>query len=138
MKFSRKKEEKKTEQEKVDARREEVLAAGRKFKYPLQWTKYRVVVNTILISFVVIGIIFVAGWLALYRFNMTDDMLFRITKILPVPVANVDGKNVRFSDYLMFYRLLVFPDHRGNLICGLYSSIDVVDSHHRHKPRLRA
>lgn len=128
MKFSRKKEEKKTEQEKVDARREEVLAAGRKFKYPLQWTKYRVVVNTILISFVVIGIIFVAGWLALYRFNMTDDMLFRITKILPVPVANVDGKNVRFSDYLMFYRSSILSIERQSGQVDNQSSLETLRS----------
>ena len=98
------KKEKKTEQEKVDERREEVLATGRKFKYPLQWTKHRVVVSTVLIAIVAIAITITAGWLALYRFNMTDDMLFRITKILPVSVAKVDDERVRFSDYLMFYR----------------------------------
>ena len=107
---------------------EEVLAAGRKFKYPLQWTKYRVVVNTILISFVVIGIIFVAGWLALYRFNMTDDMLFRITKILPVPVANVDGKNVRFSDYLMFYRSSILSIERQSGQVDNQSSLETLRS----------
>ena len=98
------KKEKKTEQEKVDERRAEVLATGRKFKYPLQWTKHRVVVSTILIATVVMAVMVTGGWLALYQFNMTDDMLFRITKILPVAVASVDNENVRFSDYLMFYR----------------------------------
>lgn len=98
------KKEKKTEQEKVDERREEVLAQGRKFKYPLQWTKHRIVVSTVIIAFVVIAALVVSGWLALYRFNMTDDMLFRITKILPISVATVDGERVRFSDYLMLYR----------------------------------
>lgn len=112
MKLSRKKDEKKTEQEKVDERREEVLAAGRKFKYPLQWTKHRVVINTILISFIVFGILVTAGWLALYRFNMTDDMLFRLTKIVPVPVATVDNENVRFSDYLMLYRSSILSVER--------------------------
>ena len=53
---SAKKEAKKTEKQKVDERREEVLARGRKFKYPLQFTKHRVVVNTVLISLVVIAI----------------------------------------------------------------------------------
>ena len=96
--------DKKTEQEKVDERREEVLAQGRKFKYPLQWTKHRIVISTILIATVVIAIVITSGWLALYRFNMTDDMLFRITKILPISVATVDDEPVRFSDYLMFYR----------------------------------
>ena len=104
MKLLKGKDAKKTEQEKVEERREEVLAKGRKFKYPLQWTKHRVVVNTILIAIVVLGIIITSGWLALYKFNMTDEMLFRVTKIIPVSVAEVDGENVLFSDYLMFYR----------------------------------
>ena len=104
MTLLKKKAEKKTEQEKVDERREEVLARGRKFKYPLQWTKHRVVISTVLIAFVVLGIVVTSGWLALYRFNMTDDMLFRITKIIPAPVAKVDEESVRFSDYLMLYR----------------------------------
>ncbi|MBQ3263504.1 SurA N-terminal domain-containing protein [Candidatus Saccharibacteria bacterium] len=104
MKLQRKKDDKKTEQEKVEERREEVLARGRKFKYPLQWTKHRVVINTILIAVVTIAILVTSGWLALYQFGETGEMLFRITKILPVPVAQIDGENVLFSDYLMFYR----------------------------------
>ena len=100
----KKKEVKKTEQEKVEERREEVLAKGRKFKYPLQWTKHRVVVNTILISFIIVAIIFIGGWFALYRIGMTDDLLYRITKIIPAPVAEVESTNVPFSDYLMLYR----------------------------------
>ncbi|MDO4741943.1 MAG: SurA N-terminal domain-containing protein, partial [Candidatus Saccharibacteria bacterium] len=97
-------EPRKTEQERVEERREEVLATGRKFKYPLQWTRYRIVGNTILIAFVVIAILITSGWLALYEFGMTNEMLFRVTKIFPVPVAVIDAENVRFSDYLMFYR----------------------------------
>lgn len=104
MPILKKKTEKKTEQEKVEERREEVLAKGRKFKYPLQWTRHRIVINTILIAFVVIAMIALSGWLALYRFGMTDELLFRITKVLPLPVATVDSENTMFSDYLMLYR----------------------------------
>ena len=104
MKLLRKKEEKKTELEKVEERREEVLATGRKFKYPLQWTKHRVVVNTILVATAVVALLTVTGWFALYRMGMTDELLYRITQILPVSVAKVEGENVRFSDYLMLYR----------------------------------
>ena len=104
MKLHLKKEAKKTEQERVDERRAEVLAKGRKFKYPLQWTKYRVVVSTILIATIVVAIFIASGWLALYRFGMTDEFLYRITKFVPAPVASVDGETVNFSDYLMFYR----------------------------------
>ena len=104
MSIIKKKDSKKTEQEKVAERREEILAQGRKFKYPLQWTKHRIVINTILISVIVIALIIAGIWLALYRLNMTNDLLFRITKIVPLPVASVDAENVRFSDYLTFYR----------------------------------
>ena len=104
MKLFTKKDEKKTEKERVEERREEVLAAGRKFKYPLQWTRHRIVINTILIALVVIAMIIVGGYLALYRIGMTDEILFRATRVIPIPVATVDGEDVRFSDYLMFYR----------------------------------
>ena len=102
--FGRKKDDKKTDLEKVEERREEVLAQGRKFKYPLQYTKHRVVVNTILISVIIAAVLAVGGWLALYKFQMTDELLYRATTIVPVSVANVDGEKVRFSDYLMLYR----------------------------------
>lgn len=104
MKLLPKKEEKKTEKEKVEERREEVLAKGRKFKYPLQWTRHRIVINTILITLVVFAMIFIGGWLALYRIGMTNELFFNITKVVPLSVASVDGENVRFSDYLMLYR----------------------------------
>ena len=131
MKLIKRKDDKKTEQEKVEERREEVLAAGRKFKYPLQWTKHRVVVNTVLITIVVLGIIVTSGWLALYRFNMTDEMLFRVTKILPVPVAEVDGNNVLFSDYLMLYRSSIISIERQSSQNDSRGSLDDLRAQYR-------
>lgn len=125
------KKDKKTEQEKVDERREEVLATGRKFKYPLQWTKHRIVVSTILIALVVIAVLIAGGWLALYRFNMTDDMLFRITKILPVSVAVVDEEPVRFSDYLMFYRSSITSIERQSGQVDNEASIEALRTQYR-------
>lgn len=115
--FESKKTDNKTDLEKVEERREEVLSKGRKFKYPLQYTKHRIVVNTILISIVVAVFLAVGGWLALYRFQMTDEILYRMTTIVPVSVANVDGEQVRFSDYLMLYRSSIasIGQRSGNL-----------------------
>ncbi|MBR3248514.1 SurA N-terminal domain-containing protein [Candidatus Saccharibacteria bacterium] len=104
MALVKKKDTKKTEREKVDERRDEVLSKGRKFKYPLQWTRHRIVINTILITVIIVAMVVIGIWLALYRLNMTDELLFRITRIVPVPVATVDSENVLFSDYLMLYR----------------------------------
>ena len=104
MKIKQPKQKPKTEREKVEERREEVLAKGRKFKYPLQYTKHKLVINTILVAVVAVVAMVVAGWLALYQFQSTGEMMYRVTQVLPVPVAEVDGAKVRYSDYLMIYR----------------------------------
>ena len=98
------KTEAKTEKEKLDERREEVLARGRKFKYPLQYAKHKLVFNTIIIAFVAFVAIIVFGWAMLYKIQDTGDIIYRLTRVLPVSVANVSGEEVRFSDYLMIYR----------------------------------
>lgn len=104
MKIKQPKQKPKTEREKVEERREEVLAKGRKFKYPLQYTKHKLVINTILVAAVAVVAMVVAGWLALYQFQSTGEMMYRVTQVLPVPVAEVEGAKVRYSDYLMIYR----------------------------------
>lgn len=94
----------KTEREKVEERREEVLSRGRKFKYPLQYAKHKLVINTVIIAVVGVVLLVVAGWAALYKFQDTGDIMYRISLVVPVPVAKADGENVRFSDYLMMVR----------------------------------
>lgn len=131
MNLLKKKDSKKTEQEKVEERREEVLATGRKFKYPLQLTKHRIVVNTILIGAIVLAVLIVGGWFALYRLNMTDDILFRITKIFPAPVAHVDSSDVRFSDYLMLYRSSMTSLERQSTTQFEEGSIDEVRNEYK-------
>ena len=131
MSLLKKKDIVKTEQEKVDERREEVLAKGRKFKYPLQWTKHRIVINTILISVVMIALIITGLWLALYKLGMTDDLLFRVTKIVPVPVASVDSENALFSDYLMLYKSSMTSIERQSNNQFDQESLDSL--HHKYK-----
>ena len=100
----KKETEKKTEREKVEERREEVLARGKKFKYPLQFAKHRLVGVTIAIAVVAVGVMVAIGWGMLFRAQNTGDVIYRITRVLPVAVAEVDGEKVRYSDYLMIYR----------------------------------
>ena len=98
------KQKPKTEREKVEERREEVLAQGRKFKYPMQYAKHKLIINTIVVAVVALILMVVAGWAMLYKVQDTGDMIYRVTQVVPVPVAKVDGANVRYSDYLMIYR----------------------------------
>lgn len=100
---------KKTEKEKIEERREEVLSQGRKFKYPLQYAKHKVVLWTVIIATLALAVMAGIGYLALYKFQNTGDMLYRLTKIIPAPVATIDGAKVRYSDYLMIYKSSIKP-----------------------------
>lgn len=84
--------------------REQVLAGGRKFKYPIQYQRHKLVVNTIIIAVSALILLVGIGWYSLYIAQSTSEFMYRVTKVAPVPVAVVDGKAVRYSDYLMKYR----------------------------------
>ncbi len=89
--------------ETVAEHREQILAGGRKFKYPIQYAKHRLVINAVIISVVFLIVISVVGWWQLYVVQNTSSFMYSITKVVPVPVASVDGRSVLYSDYLTRY-----------------------------------
>ena len=91
----------------VAAHRERVLAGGRKLKYPLQYTKHKLVRNTIIISFAALVAFIAFTWLQLYVLRDTGEWAYRVTRVAPVPVAQIDGEYVRYSDYLLYHRSTV-------------------------------
>lgn len=90
--------------ETVAEHRERILAGGRKFKYPHQYVKHKLVINAIIIAFVVVVIAVGVGWWQLYLAQNTSEFMYRVTRVLPVAAGNVDGEMMRYSDYLMRYR----------------------------------
>ena len=90
--------------ETVAEHRERVLAGGKKFKYPHQYLRHRLVINASIIGVLTIIALVSLGWWQLYVVRSTSDFLYRVTRVIPVPVASVDGRQVRYSDYLMRYR----------------------------------
>lgn len=90
--------------ETVAEHRERILAGGRKFKYPIQYARHKLVINALIVTFVSIILLGAIGWWQLYIVQNSSTFLYRITRILPVPVAAVNGEQVRFSDYLVQYR----------------------------------
>ncbi len=84
--------------------REQVLAGGRKFKYPVQYHRHKLVVNATIIAVAAIALLVGMGSYLLYSAQNTSEFMYRVTKVLPVAVAVVDGEQVRYSDYLMKYR----------------------------------
>lgn len=90
--------------ETVAEHRERILAGGRRFKYPMQYARHRLVFNTILVTVAALLIIMAVGWWQLYSVQNTNDFFYRATRVLPLPVASVDGEKVRYGDYLMYLR----------------------------------
>lgn len=86
--------------ETVAAYRERILASARKFKYPLQYTKHRILLTSIGIVIIAsISFFGFAGW-QLYVVQNTDKFIYRLTQAIPAPVASVNGSWVKYSDYL--------------------------------------
>jgi len=90
--------------ETIAEHRERILAGGRRFKYPVQYARHRLVFNAIILGIVAVILAVVAFWWQLYLVQNTSDFMYRVTKVIPLSVARVDGQSVRYSDYLMKYR----------------------------------
>lgn len=88
----------------VAAHREQILAGGRKFKYPIQYARHRLVINTIIISFAALVLVVAFVWWQLYIVQSTNTIFYRLTTVIPAPVAKIDGETVEFQDYLLKYR----------------------------------
>src|SRR5680860_1627910 len=82
--------------ETVVQHREHILAGGRRFKYPIQYTRHKLVINAITISIAALIIVIIIGWWQLYPMQNTSEFMYRITKVVPIPVAVVDGQPVLY------------------------------------------
>ncbi|HEX6258254.1 MAG TPA: peptidylprolyl isomerase [Candidatus Saccharimonadales bacterium] len=102
--------------ETVAEHREHILAGGRKFKYPVQYARHKLVINTILVSIASIALILLLCWWQLYPAQNTSGFMYRLTQIVPVPVATIDGQQVRYSDYLMRFRSSMHFLQQQNMI----------------------
>ena len=89
--------------ETVAEHRERILAGGRRFKYPMQYARHRLVFNTVIITVSALLIIVLVSWWQLYLVQNTSTFFYRITRVVPVPAASVDSESVRYSDYLMYF-----------------------------------
>lgn len=81
------------------------MAGGRRFKYPVQYTKHRLVWTAIAIGTVVLVLFLAVSWWQLYKSQTTDSFYYRITRVVPLPVAQVDGESVKYGDYLLNYKM---------------------------------
>ena len=88
----------------VAEHRERILAGGRRFKYPIQYARHRLVFNTVIVTIVFLVLLVLVGWWQLYPMQNSSAFMYRLTRVIPVPVAVVNGEQVPYSDYLVQYR----------------------------------
>lgn len=84
----------------VAQHREQILSAAKRFKYPVQHSKKKIVIVSLAIFFGSILLFAIFAWWQLYKVQSTSTFMYRVTQIFPVPIAKVDGNHVRYSDYL--------------------------------------
>lgn len=84
----------------VAEHREEVLAGARKFIYPLQHSKNRVVrISAVLLVTAVVAFFSYVG-LSLYKFQSSSTFIYDVTRVLPFPIAKAGPNWVSYESYL--------------------------------------
>lgn len=106
--------------ETIGEHREEVLSGARKYIYPLQHSKHRIVVITSTIIVFTILSFLVYCTAALYRLYQYNAFLYRVTQVLPFPIARTGGTYVNYENYLFELRHYVhyYETKQQNLFGG--------------------
>jgi parvulin-like peptidyl-prolyl isomerase len=90
--------------ETVAEHRENVLRGARKFKYPLEHSKHMIVkISATLLGLALVSF-FAYTMLSLYKFQTTSEFMYRVTQIVPFPVAKAGGDYVAYENYLFEIR----------------------------------
>jgi hypothetical protein len=90
--------------ETIAEHREQVLKGARKFIYPLAHSKRTIITVTVsVIVAAVIGLMVYCS-LALYKFYQYNTFLYRVTQVVPFPIAKAGGHYVTYENYLFELR----------------------------------
>lgn len=90
--------------ETVAEHREDVLSGARKFIYPLQHSVHRIVIISTAIFGVLVFGFFVFCLLSLYKFDTTSTFMYKVTQVIPFPVAKAGSSFVAYENYLFDLR----------------------------------
>jgi hypothetical protein len=90
--------------ETIAEHREEVLSGARKFIYPLRHSKRSILIVTacILGGAIIAFLIYCAA--GLYRYYQHNTFLYRVTQVVPFPIARIGGTFVAYENYLFELR----------------------------------
>lgn len=84
----------------VPEHREEVLSSARKLIYPLQHSKHKIVLISVSLVVAAMLIFFTYATVALYRLDTTSNFMYKVTQIVPFPIARVGHQFIAYENYL--------------------------------------
>lgn len=90
--------------ETVAEHREAVLSGARKYIYPLQHSKHRVVRTSIGLLILVLIVFISYCAVALYKLQTTSGFMYGVTQVVPFPVAKAGSSWVSYESYLFELR----------------------------------
>ena len=90
--------------ETIAEHREDVLGGARKYIYPLAHSKHRIIIITAALLALTVIAFLAYAWAGLYRFYHHNSFLYRVTQVVPFPIARVDGSFVNYENYLFELR----------------------------------
>ena len=84
----------------VAEHREEVLSSARKYIYPLQHSKHKIIIITTTLFIVTILAFFSFTMISLYKLKSHSSFLYGVTKVIPFPIAKAGSDYVAYENYL--------------------------------------
>lgn len=90
--------------ETVAEHREQVLKKARKHIIPLAHSKHQVVILTSTLFILAVVSFFTYVTLALYKFHQSSTFMYRVTQVIPFPIARTGGDFVAYENYLFELR----------------------------------
>lgn len=90
--------------ETVAEHREAVLSGARKYIYPLQHSKRRIVRISISLLVVAVVAFFAYCGVGLYNLQLTTGFIYDVTRVIPFPVAKAGPSFVAYESYLFELR----------------------------------
>lgn len=88
----------------IEEHRDEVLSSAKKYIYPLQQSKHKIVLISTGIFIATIISFFTYCTLALYKFDSSSTFIYKVTQVIPFPIARIGGKFVSYENYLFELR----------------------------------
>lgn len=92
----------------ISEHREATIETAKKYKYPFQQAKYKILIGASAAFVLVLVIFSIFSWWMLYIKQDTGDFYYTATKFIPISVAEVDGEHVPYGDYMRRVRASIY------------------------------